>query len=268
MLADLKPRAIHWAWLIGALVLAITGILLLVVLNAGWFSREGEDSPIIYRPPVPPLARDFVYVFALAPAIAGSFLAALFNLDRVVGGTGVVLSMSGLAVVIAAGDLIHLRRQRLLRAVWAAIIVAPAIAVVGSTLFLPWTSAKEIATSLPSRAIGAFFTDAFERRTNHRLAAVAGDTDIASLVALGSGRPHLFLDANPKASPWIDQAKFNETGGVVVWRASDTAGTPPAEIARRFPGLVPEVPRSFDRLVNGRQPTLRIGWAIVRPKGQ
>ncbi|HZR87658.1 MAG TPA: glycosyltransferase family 39 protein [Bradyrhizobium sp.] len=267
MLADLKPRAIHWAWLIGALVLAITGILLLVVLNAGWFSREGEDSPIIYRPPVPPLARDFVYFFALAPAIAGSFLAALFNLDHVVGGTGVVLSMSGLAVVVAAGDLIHLRRQRLLRAVWAAIIVAPAIAVVGSTLFLPWTSAKEIATSLPSRAIGAFFTDAFERRTNHRLAAVAGDAEIASLVALGAGRPHLFLDANPKASPWIDQAKFNETGGVVVWRASDTAGTPPAEIARHFPGLVPEVPRSFDRLVNGRQPTLRIGWAIVRPKG-
>jgi len=34
----------------------------------------------------------------------------------------------------------------------------------------------------------------------------------------------------------------------------------------RFPGLVPEVPRVFERLVNGRQPLLRIGWAIVRPK--
>jgi hypothetical protein len=27
------------------------------------------------------------------------------------------------------------------------------------------------------------------------------------------------------------------------------------------------VPQAFDRLVNGRQPLLRIGWAIVRPKG-
>jgi hypothetical protein len=267
MLADLRPRAVHWAWLVGGLLLAITGILLLVVLNAGWFSREGEDAPIIYRPPVAPLSRDFVYFFALAPAIAGSLLAALFGLDRVIGGSGVVLLMSGLAVVVATGDLIHLRRQRLLRAVWALIIAAPAVGVVGGSLFLPWTSAGEIATSMPSRAIGEFFTDAFERRTNHRLTAVAGDTQIASLVALGPGRPHLFLDANAQASPWINQSKFNETGGVVVWRASDTAGTPPLDIAQRFPGLVPEVPRSFDWLVNGRQPTLLIGWAIVRPKG-
>jgi hypothetical protein len=53
----------------------------------------------------------------------------------------------------------------------------------------------------------------------------------------------------------------------VVWRAADTEGTPPPELAQRFPGLVPEVPRAFDWLVNGRQPLLRIGWAIVRPKG-
>jgi len=64
----------------------------------------------------------------------------------------------------------------------------------------------------------------------------------------------------------LNFAKFRETGGVVVWRALDTAGTPPAEIARQFPGLVPEVPRAFEWLVNGRQPLLRIGWAIVRPK--
>ena len=53
----------------------------------------------------------------------------------------------------------------------------------------------------------------------------------------------------------------------MVWRASDTSGTPPAELAQRFPGLVPEVPRAFEWLVTGRQPLLRIGWAIVRPKG-
>jgi len=52
----------------------------------------------------------------------------------------------------------------------------------------------------------------------------------------------------------------------VVWRASDTVGTPPADIAQRFPGLVPEVPRAFEWPVTGRQPLLRIGWAIVRPK--
>ena len=81
-------------------------------------------------------------------------------------------------------------------------------------------------------------------------------------------RPHLFLDIGPNRTPWLNWQTFNETGGVVVWRASDTVGTPPPAIAQRFPGLVPEVPRAFDWLVTGRQPLLRIGWAIVRPKGR
>ncbi|MFN5455713.1 MAG: hypothetical protein ACK5BX_31580, partial [Bradyrhizobium sp.] len=89
---------------------------------------------------------------------------------------------------------------------------------------------------------------------------------LASLIALGRRRAHLCLDATPQRTPWISPARFAETGGVVVWRASDTVGTPPPELAQRFPGLVPEVPRSFDWLINGRQPLLRIGWAIVRPK--
>ena len=52
----------------------------------------------------------------------------------------------------------------------------------------------------------------------------------------------------------------------MVWRASDTAGTPPPDIEQRFPGLVPEVPRAFEWFVTGRQPLFRIGWAIVRPR--
>ncbi len=123
-----------------------------------------------------------------------------------------------------------------------------------------------MATSLPATAIAHFFGDSFERRTNQRLRAVTGDAQLATLIALDTGRPHLFLDAAPERTPWLNLAKFNETGGVVVWRASDTVGTPPADILRRFPDLVPEVPRAFERFVTGRQPLLRVGWAIVRPK--
>jgi hypothetical protein len=124
-----------------------------------------------------------------------------------------------------------------------------------------------VATSLPATAIARFFGDSFERRTNQRLRSVTGDAQLASLIALDSGRPHLLLYATPERTPWLNLAKFNETGGVVVWRASDTVGTPPPEIAQKFPGLAPEVPRAFEWTVNGRQPLLRIGWAIVRPKG-
>jgi hypothetical protein len=193
-------------------------------------------------------------------------ISGLFNLDHVVGGVGIALMMSGLATVVATGDLIHLRRQQVLRSAWAAIIVAPALAAIATTLFAPWTGSAEVATSLPATAIAHFFGDSFERRTNRPLRAGTGDPQLASLIALDAARPHLLLDAAPERTPWLTVAKFSETGGVVVWRAADTVGTPPPEIAQRFPGLVPEVPRAFEWFVTGRQPLLRIGWAIVRPK--
>jgi 4-amino-4-deoxy-L-arabinose transferase-like glycosyltransferase len=263
---DLSGRALHWGGLLGGLILAMAGIVLLAVLNSGWFARNAEEAPIIYRPPVDPLAREFVYCFAIGPALAGSLLAGFFNLDRVVGGAGVALLMSGLAAIVATGDLVYLRRQKLLRTVWAAAVAAPALVAIATTLFLPWTNGTEVPTSLPARAIAHFFGDSFERRTNQKLRAVTGDPQLASFIAMDTGRPHLLLDATPERTPWLSVAKFNEIGGVVVWRASDTSGTPPPDIAQRFPGLVPEVPRAFEWMVNGRQPLLRIGWAIVRPK--
>jgi hypothetical protein len=265
-ISDLGARGLQWGWLLAGLVLAMSAIVLLAILNSGWFARHAEEAPIIYRPPVDPLACDFVYFFAIAPALLGSFLAGLFNFDHVVGGAGVALLMSGLAVVVATGDLIHLRRQRVLRTVWAAALAAPALVAIATAVLLPWTGTGEVPTSLPAKTIASFFGDNFERRTNQRLRAVAGDPQLASFIAMSRGRPHLLLDATPERTPWLSVAKFNQTGGVVVWRASDTSGTPPPDIAQRFPGLVPEVPRAFEWMVNGRQPLLRVGWAIVRPK--
>ena len=265
-LSDLGGRALHWASLVGGLLFAALGIVILAALNSAWFASNPEEAPIIFRPPADKLARDFVYFFAIAPALAGSLISGLFDFNGVVGGAGIALMMSGLATIVASGDLIHLRRQRVLRSVWAGIVVAPALAAIATTLFAPWAGSGEVATSLPTTAIARFFDDSFERRTNQRFGAVSGDAQLATLITLSRDRPHLFLAATPQRTPWINSSKFKESGGVVVWRASDTAGTPPADIAQRFPGLVPEVPRAFEWLVNGRQPLLRIGWAIVRPK--
>ena len=43
-IADLGARALHWGWLLGGLVLAMSGIVLLVVLNSGWFARNAGGS--------------------------------------------------------------------------------------------------------------------------------------------------------------------------------------------------------------------------------
>ncbi len=257
-----------WRWLdvLGGLALALAGMVLLVIVNSRRLSEEPERAPVIYRPAVDPLGRNFVYCFALLPPVVFSILGALLDSPSLIAGKGTVLLLSGLGVVVAAGDLIYLRRQRFLRLVWAWIIIAPALFVIAITLAQPWILGNEVRTMLPARDIGAFFADSFQRRTGQPLGAVAGDPQLATLIGFAApGRPHLLLDASPERTPWSSFAKFNETGGVVVWRTADTAGTPPVDIARRFQGLVPEVPRSFQRYLTGRQPLLRIGWAIVRP---
>jgi hypothetical protein len=55
-------------------------------------------------------------------------------------------------------------------------------------------------------------------------------------------------------------------GAVVVWPNADTRAQAPAAITARFPGLVADVPRAFERAVQGRLPLLRIGWGVIRPQ--
>jgi hypothetical protein len=89
------------------------------------------------------------------------------------------------------------------------------------------------------------------------------------LVALGApSRPSLYFSATPEHSPWVSADAINSKGAIVVWPTSDTAGTPPPALKERFPDLVPEVPRIFERAMQGRLPLLRIGWAVIRPQGQ
>jgi hypothetical protein len=261
--ADVFDNLLRWPSLFAGVVLALAGMGLLVLFNWNRVSPRvdgvADDAPTILRPPLDPFARAFVYFAAIVPVIAASLLAALTGQPRVFGGAGVLL---------AAGDVIHLRRQHILRTVWAGVVALPALFVVAVSLLQPWTTGAEVKTMMPAGEIGAFFAASFERRTGQPLAAVAGDPALAAVVALAApGRPRAFNDAAPERTPWHTRTEFDRTGGVVVWRASDTAGTVPDDIRQRFPALTAEVPRAFERTVQGRQPLLRIGWAIVRPAG-
>jgi len=259
-----------YAWrsgeLFGALLLSMLGVVALVAANARIFDRKDEDAPAIFRPPVDPLARQFVVFFGALPPLLFTLASPLFGLDRVAGGEGVALLLVGLLAVVMGGDLIYLRRQQVLRTIWLLALAAPVIVILTAVFAQPWTDATETQTSLPARAMGKFFADNYRLRTNRPLPAVAGDPQIASLVGLGAPtRPQVLLSNFGGKTPWIDAAAVNSGGGLIVWRAHDTVGAPPETIAKMFPGLVAEVPRTFDRLIEGRLEPLRIGWGVVRP---
>ena len=174
--------------------------------------------------------------------------------------------LSGLAVVTAAGDQIALYRERTVSSAWLGLLMAPPAIVVVAILVLPWSNFTDLRISQPATAEGRFFADNFERRTGKPLAYVSGDERLAPLIALTSpSRPHVYFDWAPQRSPWASPADFKNNGGLLVWPAEGNDVAPPAALKAQFPDMVPEVPRSFARSVQGLLPLIRLGWAVVRP---
>jgi 4-amino-4-deoxy-L-arabinose transferase-like glycosyltransferase len=265
---DLESGAVEWLRILAGLTLAHAGIVVLAVVASGFGMSRREKAATVDRPPVDPFARVLIYFFALMPAVAVTLAVVLLGQTWSVASAAPLVVCSGLAVIVAVGDSIRLARQRFLSFAWIGLLVGPPVLMATALLTLPWLLAVDLKMNQPAQQMGRFFADNFQRRTGRALAIVAGDPETAALVALQAPtRPSLLMD-EPARSPWVGLADVQEKGAVVVWPATDRPGTPPASIKALFPDLVLEVPRVFERRIEGRLPLLRIGWAVIRPQAE
>jgi hypothetical protein len=256
------------AWLrqIAFVLAAHAGLVVLVSLTIGWPWAQREPAPLVVRDPPTPFAQHFVYFFAIVPVLAAITVSVLAGWTEPVGGIAPLVILSGLAVVMAAGDGIELSHQTVVLSAWFGLLLLPPVLAVLALLLSPWV-AIDLNVNKPAAAIASYFSDSFQRRVGTPLPIVAGDPRTAALIALGSpSRPTLFLDATPERTPWVTSKDVHARGAIVVWLTTDTAGAPSPAIRKRFPTIVPETPRSFERPVSGMLPALRIGWAVIRPQ--
>ncbi len=261
-----EGNAAAWLRLLLVLILAHAGLAILTVLASGRPRFYASAAPAIPRPPVDPFAATFVKAFALAPALLVITFAVLIGRPLPIAGAAPLLLLSGLAIVIAAGDSFALYHQRILGFAWTGLLIVPAIFVPIVLVVLPWTVGTDLKVAQPAAAMGRFFAENFKRRTGHTLAVVSGDVQIATLVALAApSRPSVYFGADPARTPKVTAEAIREKGAVVVWPVATTDPAPPPEITAHFPGLVAEVPQTFERPVRGRLPPLRIGWGMIRP---
>jgi 4-amino-4-deoxy-L-arabinose transferase-like glycosyltransferase len=255
-------------WLCLVLVAVHLGLGLLVTLTSGWPRHPRERAPEVERHPVDPFAQNFVFVFAFAPALMAIVIVALTGrigpFDRV----APLVVLSGLAVIVAAGDKVLLYRERLVSSAWLVLLVAPPVLVAVSIAVFPWTFGTDLRIAQPANAEGRFYADIYQRRTGKPLVYLSGDPRIAPLVALGApSRPHVYFAWAPHRSPWANPNDIRAKGGILVWPAADNSGTLPETLKVQFPEMVPEVPRSFPRAVQGILPLIRLGWSMQRPPG-
>jgi hypothetical protein len=249
------------------LILSHAGLIVVVALASRWPFSAQEKVPVFARSFTDPFGRRFVYFFALMPALAAALLAGFSAERQTPGSLAPYLVLSGLAVVVLAGNSIHWYRPRVAATAWSLLLAGPPLGIAAGIVVLPWLGVAGTGVDRPAAAMGRFFAESFERRTGAQLAIVAGEPRTAALVTLGAPmRPSLYLDATPERTPWVTADDVRRTGAVVVWPNDDTRAQVPANIATRFPGLVADVPRAFERLVQGRLPLLRIGWGVIRPQ--
>jgi hypothetical protein len=251
----------------GALLLAHAGLILLLLLAGPPARMRQADAPSIDRPPMDPFAKLFVYYFALVPAWAVLLFLSILGRAGLLAGAAPLVVFSGLAVVVLAGERIRIYHQRAVASLWFALLILPPVGAIAALTVLPWIFPLDLRITLPARDMGQFFGENFQRRTGRPLAIVAGEPRLSELIALAApSRPSLMLQATPERTRWVTPQALAEKGAVVVWTATDTAGTPPPEIRAYFPDLVPELPHRFARRVEGRLPPLRVGWAVIRPR--
>jgi 4-amino-4-deoxy-L-arabinose transferase-like glycosyltransferase len=259
---------ITWLWLLSAIVLLHAGVWLLVAVASGWPAHRSEHAPAIQRRVTDPFGKSFIYFFALAPSLTATLASALTGRAASFRDAGVLLLLSGLALIVAAGDSIQLYRQRIAGLAWVLLLLAPPVLAALGMFVLPWTVGADLNTAQPAEDMGRYFAETFQRRTGRPLTIVAGDPRAAALVALGApSRPSVYLDGAPQLSPWVTPDEIRKKGAVLVWPTTATAGAPPPEIRARFPDLTPELPRAFERRpVQGRLPLVRMGWGVIRPQ--
>ncbi len=153
-----------------------------------------NPAPPLARAPIDAFALTYVKVFALVPGLLATIVAVVLGRALPVGGAAPLVVLSGLALVIAAGDSIALYHQRILGFAWAGLLIVPAIFVPILIVLLPWTAGMDLKVAQPANAMGRFFADSFERRTGQPLAVVTGDPRLAALVALAApSRPSVFF---------------------------------------------------------------------------
>jgi hypothetical protein len=255
------------AWLrqIALIVAAHAGLAVLVSAVVGWPWVKDEPSPVIVRRPVDPFAWNFIVYFACVPALAATIVAVLAGWSAPVGGIAPLVVLSGLAVVLLAGNGIAFSHQHIVIAVWFGLLLVPPVLAVFALFTFPWLNI-DLNVNKPAKQIAQFFSESFQRRTGQPLLVVAGDPRTAALISLGApSRPSLFFDATPERSPWVTFDDVRRKGAIVVWPTTDTTGAPPPEIKARFPEIVPDPPRVFERPISGRLPVLRYGWGVIRP---
>ena len=235
---------------------------LLTLALLAW-RRPGEVPAIAPRAPLEAAVRCYLWTITWAPAglaIAASVVLGLRLKDM----WGYPMwCFIGLFLMAEVVDRFTVQGLQRFYVAWFVIVVAtPLVFAVQQTIGAQWLT-RPLRAQFPGPELA--------RRVEQRWHAVVGDAPLAivagsawvagNVAFYGTERPSVFIDADPRRSPWITPAALSRQGAVLIWQ--EPRGQPAWLLD--FRDAVPQPPIELPYVPPlGHQPA-RFDWAIIRP---
>ncbi len=244
-------------------LLHLTQLIALAILVLARRPGAGGASPSH----VDRLARRYVTAIAFAPAALAVTIATAAGYGLRWSWGGSFWNFAGVAAVVLLGPAVD--RTGLRRLVWALPVVA---ALSAATIAARETgvAASEGGprTQFPGAELARQVRSRWARHSDRPLTFVVGDYWAAGNVSFHlRERPHVFVDADPTQTPWIDPETVRRAGGVIVWRITDRGGSGlPDPYARLFPEARIEPPVRLTIATPARTASQSFGVAVLLPR--
>ncbi len=262
------PGAAHWyQHIVNPLLFAVAqfgdvAAALLAIALLAW-RRPGEPLALQDAAPLPAEQRAYLWTITWAPAalaVAASFIFGLHLKDMWGYPMWCFLGLFLMAEVV--GPITSDGLQRFYGALLGILVIVPVVFIVQQTV-------GGRLVSKPTR--GQFPGPELARLVEQRWHAVAGDAPLSivagdvwiagNIAFYGDDRPPVFIDADPRKSPWITPPLLARDGAVLIWPAS--TGRPSWLL--RFPAAIPQPPIELANVPPRGHAPVRLEWEILPP---
>jgi len=120
--------------------------------------------------------------------------------------------------------------------------------------------------NFPGKVIASVLTQEWRNTYHSAVPYIAGSRWVAGNVAYYSAdHPPVYIDWNPRISPWIDEAKLQAKGAIFVWDTTEPREIPSAETLARFKKLGDIKIMRFSWLRNKQSTPVEIAVAFLPP---
>lgn len=158
---------------------------------------------------------------------------------------------------------------------WLILFFAAALGMATNNFLAPYIGGKVQRITFPGEALSREVLQGWHDHFDQPLEYAIGDTWFAGNVAYyAPERPHVFINADPVISPWINPDQVKEKGGVVVWcqlycsRDDDghsMSRGQPDYLTILYPDAEIQTPLIIPRETGADVYPVTFGWAIIPP---